>query len=92
MGLAALFHSGRIVDLILLLVLLEAALLGWHHRRTGRGPSLRALLPNLLSGAALLAGVRFALAQSEWFWVAAALLLALLAHLADLHQRWRQAG
>ena len=89
---ADLFHSGRIVDLILLLVLVEAALLGWRHRHTGQGPSLRALLPNLVSGAALLAAVRLALVQSEWLWVAAALLFALMAHLADLHQRWRQVG
>jgi multisubunit Na+/H+ antiporter MnhF subunit len=90
--LAGLFHSGRIVDLILLLVLAEAMLLAWHHHLTGRGPPLRALVPNLLSGAALLVAVRLALVQSEWLWVAAALLLALLAHLADLRQRWRQVG
>ena len=89
---AALFHSGRIVDLILLLVLLEAALLAWHHRRTGRGLSPRALLPNLFSGAALLAAVRLALAQAPWLWVAGALSCALLAHLADLRQRWREGG
>ncbi len=89
---AGLFHSGRIVDLILLLVLVEAVLLGWRHHRTGRGPSLRALVPNLISGAALLVAVRLALVQSAWSWVAAALLFALMAHLADLRQRWRQVG
>ena len=89
---AGLFHSGHILDLILLLVLAEALLLAWHHHLTGRGPPLRALLPNLLSGAALLVAVRLALVQSGWLWVAAALLFALLAHLADLRQRWRQAG
>ena len=89
---AELFHSGRIVDLILLLVLVEAVLLAWRRQLTGRGPSLRALLPNLLSGAALLAAVRLALVHAEWLWVATALLFALLAHLADLHQRWRQVG
>jgi hypothetical protein len=90
--LAELFHSGRIVDLILLLVLVEAVLLAWRRQLTGRGPSLRALLPNLLSGAALLAAVRLALVNAAWLWVATALLFALLAHLADLHQRWRQVG
>lgn len=87
-----LFHSGRVVDLILLLVLLEAVLLALYRRRSGRGPAFRRLLPNLLSGAALLLAVRLALVQSQWTWVATALLLALVAHLADLRQRWRDPG
>ena len=46
-----LIASGRIVDLILGLVVLEAiALFAWH-RATGRGIAPRALVFNLLAGA-----------------------------------------
>jgi hypothetical protein len=86
-----LFLSGRIVDLILGLVVIEAVLLLVYHRRTGAGLGFAQLAPNLLSGAALLLAVRFALVEAAWEWVAASLLLALLAHLVDLRQRWSHA-
>ena len=55
---AGLFASGRIVDIILVLVALEAvALLVWRRRR-GRGPSPIALIGNLASGASLMLAVR----------------------------------
>ena len=86
---AELFATGRIVDLILGLVTLEAVGLLLYRRRTGRRPSAGDLLPNLLSGACLLLAVRFALVGAEWWAVAAALLAALGAHGLDLRQRWR---
>ncbi len=84
-----LFASGHIVDLILLLVLLEAILLAVWHRRTGRGIAPAALAGILCSGAALLLALRAALVGAWWGWVAAALLASLLAHLFDLRSRWR---
>jgi hypothetical protein len=82
-----LFASGRVVDVILALVVVEAiALAGWR-RLTGRGLALRALAANLLAGGFLLLAVRAALVGAEWIWVAASLLAALLAHLADLAAR-----
>jgi hypothetical protein len=87
---SGLFASGHIVDLILVLVVLEAILLAVWHRRTGRGIAPAALAGNLCSGAALLLAVREALVGAWWGWVALALLAALLAHLADLRGRWRR--
>jgi hypothetical protein len=84
-----LFASGHIVDLILVLVGLEAILLAIWHRRTGRGVAPSALAANLCSGAALLLAVRAALLGAWWGWVALPLLAALLAHLLDLRGRWR---
>ena len=83
------FTSGRIVDLILVLVALEALLLWAYHRRTGRGPRWSQLAPTLVSGALLLVALRAALGGFWWGWTAAALTLALLAHLVDLALRWR---
>ncbi len=84
----ALFASGHIVDLILVLVAVEAALLGVWHRRTGRGVALGAMAATLCSGAALMLAVRAALVGAWWGWVAAALLAGLVAHLVDLRGRW----
>ncbi|MGI4976647.1 MAG: hypothetical protein ACRYG6_06865 [Janthinobacterium lividum] len=84
----ALFASGRVVDLILLLVLAEAAALLALHRATGRGPRPAALLPNLAAGACLLLALRFGLRGAAWPVLALCLLGSLAAHLADLRARW----
>ena len=48
------FASGRVVDMILGLTVLEAGALGMHHRRTGRGIAPADLAGNLLAGIGLL--------------------------------------
>ncbi len=86
---AALVGSGRIVDLILLLVVAEAAGLCAWSRLRGSGPRQTALLANMASGACLLLALRAGLGGADWPWIAAALLGALVAHLIDLRLRWR---
>ncbi|MGF1456774.1 MAG: hypothetical protein ACFB6R_15510 [Alphaproteobacteria bacterium] len=85
---AELFQSGRIIDLILLLILLEIAGLTWLRRRLGHGPYLGDLLPIILSGAFLMLAVRTALTGAPWTWTAACLLAALVSHGVDLVRRW----
>ncbi len=85
---SALFAGGRIVDLILLLVLAEAAALLALHRATGRGPAPAALLPNLAAGACLLLALRCGLRGAAWPVLALCLLGSLVAHLVDLRGRW----
>ena len=87
---SALFASGRVVDLILLLVLAEAVGLVLLHRQTGRGPAPGALLPNLMAGACLLLALRFGLRGAAWPVVALCLLGSLVAHIADLWERQKQ--
>jgi hypothetical protein len=87
---AELFASGRIVDLILLFVLLEAALLAGLGRRLGR-PCLADVAAALLPGVALMLALRAALVDANWPVTAACLALALAAHLADLWRRWGRA-
>jgi hypothetical protein len=82
------FASGTIIDLIIAMVVIEAVAIGWYHRRTGKGPALSTVLANLLSGTALLLALRLALVGSAWYWIACSLLLALVAHAADLGRRW----
>lgn len=86
---ADLFASGRIADIIVALVALEAIALFILWQRSGRGIAPADLVFNLLSGACLLLALRSALTQSGWHTTAIFLAAALLAHLADLYRRWR---
>ncbi|MCT8266077.1 hypothetical protein NYQ83_02225 [Afifella sp. JA880] len=86
---AGLIESGRIADLILLLVLAEAVGLVYFYRRTGRGVRPLDLLVNLAAGATLILALRAALVGAEWQVIAFFLTLAGLAHLGDLVRRWR---
>lgn len=88
-AIADLFDSGRIIDIIILLVIIETAALFALHRFTGRGPRPQALLPTLASGLLLMIALRAAIADLHWELIALPLSLALVAHLLDLAQRWR---
>ena len=83
-----LLSSGRMIDVILALVALEAVALVAYHRRTARGIAPTAVVFNLAAGAFLLLAARAALTGAAWPWIAAALLGALCAHLLDLAHRW----
>lgn len=87
--LEGLFATGRIVDLILVLVIIEGALLIAVRAKTGRGPSPSQTAANLAAGASLMLAVRSALVAAHWSETALWLLVGLLAHLVDLAVRWR---
>ena len=75
-------QSGRLVELILLGVVVEAAVLA----ALGRA----GLLPHLAAGAFLLLALRSALVTEPWWAVAAWLALAGVSHAADLSLAWRR--
>ncbi len=78
-----------LVDLLLLVVALEAAaLLAWSGLRGGFSPADFAF--NLGAGAALMIALRMALGGSGDGWIGGALALALVLHLADLARRLRR--
>ena len=84
------FADGSAVDLILVLMLLEGAILAAYHWRTGRGIAIGDLVGMLLAGAFLLLALRAALTGAPWARIAIWLLAALVAHLVDLVRRWRK--
>ncbi len=87
--LQSLFQSGAIIDLILLLMAVEAvALLAWRYV-TGTGVAPRNLLPFLAAGICLMLAVKFALTGQDWTHVALALGSAFMFHLTDITCRWR---
>lgn len=86
---AELFASGRIIDLILLLVVVEGIAFFVYRQRTSRGPATADLLSNFLAGGCLLLALRSALTGTAWGWIAVCLVAALLAHVSDVWGRWR---
>ena len=80
-----------VIDLILAGVVVEAGVLLALRYRTGRGVAGPVLVVNLAAGACLLIALRLVLAGDDHrAWAAASLLLALLAHVADLALRWER--
>jgi hypothetical protein len=69
-------------------MLLEFVVLTLLRRKSGSGVPSAALVTNLAAGAALLFSLRAALVGSRWQVVSIWLMLALLAHVADLKVRW----
>ena len=89
---AELIASGRVVDLILVLMALEALALTLFWARTARGLRPLLLVVNLAGGASLLLALRAALTGAGSVTIGSFLVLALAAHLADLALRWRGRG
>jgi hypothetical protein len=87
---AEFFASGRVVDLILGLMVLEGAALSLLWYRAARGVPPLALWVNLAAGGAMLLALRAALVGASWVWVWIALLTGLATHLADLAVRWQR--
>ena len=86
---AELFTSGRLVELILVIVAIEAAFLLIFWRSKGRGVSPGDLLPNLCAGAFLLLALRLSLVGAGWELCCGSLAAAGASHLVDLNRRWR---
>ncbi len=83
----AFFAGGHVADLILAVLVAEAAWLVARHRRTGQGLAPRAVMLATLPGVAFVLALRLALTGAWWGWIAIALAGAGIAHLADLRER-----
>jgi hypothetical protein len=80
--------SGRIVDVIVAIMVIEVMVCvvwRWH---SARGPSLAEISTMVLAGFFLLLALRVALTSADWRWIALFLLGSLIAHLFDLKLRW----
>ena len=86
---SSLFADGVLVDIVLIVVVLEAiALLAyWRWKRRGVAPADP--LPGLCSGALMLLALRAVLAGSGWMIPTLCLTAAGVAHLIDVTRRWR---
>ena len=80
---------GLLIDAIVALVALEAAVLVAARTVLGRGPSRVTSVANCAAGAALLLAVRAAIGGAPFPVIALFLFASLVAHVADLASRWR---
>lgn len=82
------FSSGHVVDLILVVMALEA---GWLLSRKGAwtGARVMDIVLAFAPGVCLLLALRAALIGADWPWVALALAASFPVHLLDLRRRTR---
>jgi hypothetical protein len=80
--------SGHVIDLILIIMVLEAAglLALWRYRQRGIRPAH--VFANLAAGASLMLAVRSVLTGGSTETLAVLLALSFVAHLVDLGMRW----
>ncbi|MEM8546571.1 MAG: hypothetical protein AAGF46_00280, partial [Pseudomonadota bacterium] len=88
--LETLIASGRIVDLMLLVIAVEIVALIAYRVTTGRGLAVPALLLNVGAGGSLMVALRFVLTDAGTLAVAGALVAALVFHVGDLLWRWQE--
>ncbi len=81
----SLIASGHIGYAIIALTLLEIGGLAGYRRLTGHGPTLAAILPNILAGDFIL--LAWPLSSIHWTLSAVCLLGALIAHSTDMLRR-----
>lgn len=79
-----------LTDVVLAVLLLEAAVLWWLHRRAAGGLPIADVAGSLLAGLFLVLAVREAASGSTGGWLALWLAAAGLAHAFDLSRRWRR--
>jgi tellurite resistance protein TehA-like permease len=86
------FASGRSIELVLLLIVVEAIVLMvlWRMRLCPLPPLATLLI--LAPGTCLLLAAHAALSGASWTWVSSLFLVALVIHLVDLRQRWQERG
>lgn len=89
MPLAEWFASGRLIEIVVALMLLEFGVLVVLRRRGG-GVPLAGLLAVLVAGACLMLAVRAALLDQSPAVITAWLVGGLVAHVADLAARWQR--
>lgn len=87
---ADLITSGRIVDLILVVVLLEVVSLTWLARARRPGLRLTRLISLLLPGVCIFLALKAALSDAGWVAIMIFLLLSGVAHAVDVWLRWME--
>ncbi len=80
--------SSHLVDTVIALTLVEAAVLATYYRTTGRGVRPRDFALNMVSGLCLMLALRSSLVNANWPWIAIFLSAAGVAHAVDMGQRW----
>jgi hypothetical protein len=89
--LESLLTTGRIVDLMIVFLVLEIALITTLRKTRGVGIAALPLIVNIGAGGSIMLALRAALTDAGSHWIAAFLLCALIFHIWDLVLRWQSA-
>ncbi|MEM8982772.1 MAG: hypothetical protein AAGC71_07075 [Pseudomonadota bacterium] len=84
-------ESGRIVDIMVVVIAFEFIALALYRATTRRGIPLPALLANLAAGGSLMLALGSVLKGYAWQATAACLIVALISHVIDIASRWPRA-
>ena len=82
------FSNGLVALVVFALMIVEGVVLAIVFRRTGKGIPPLSLLSSLTAGAGLVLALFASLTGVEWPWIAAALIVSLIGHVADVSMRW----
>ena len=87
--LQSLVESGRIVDIMLVVVAVEIIALVGYRLATGKGLSVASIVLNVGAGGSLMVALKLLYDGAACQLIAAALVSALVFHTGDLAHRWR---
>ncbi len=90
-NLEELILSGRIVDLMLVVISVEVIAVLLYRRLRGGGIAALPLLMNVGAGGSLMVALKFALSGAPWTWLAGSLIASLVFHVTDQALRWQRA-
>ena len=82
--------SGRIIDIVVAVLLLELIAISVLHRTRGTGIAPYPLLVNIGAGGSLALAVKASVTGAGWQWIAIWLVASLVFHVLDLGARWRK--
>ena len=89
--LSELILSGRIIDIVLVVLLLELIIVSMLYRARGTGVPPYPLMVNIGAGGSLALAIKASLTGAGWQWIAVWLMTSLVFHVLAVNTRWQKA-
>ncbi|MDJ0760660.1 MAG: hypothetical protein QNJ19_14790 [Woeseiaceae bacterium] len=88
--LSELILSGRIIDIVIGVLIVELLLVSILYRTQGKGIPPYPLLVNIGAGGSLALAIKAAVTDAGWQWIALWLVTSLVFHVLDISARWQR--
>ena len=88
--LSELILSGRIIDIVLVVLFLELVVVSVLYRARGNGIPPYPLMVNIGAGGSLALAIKASLTGAGWQWIAFWLVASLIFHVLDVGARWQR--
>ena len=82
--------SGRIIDIVLVVLLLELVAVTILYKTRNKGIPPYPLMVNIGAGGSLALAIKASVTGAGWQWIAVWLITSLVFHVLDLSQRWQR--